>query len=206
MLEKALKELGMGRIVLLHDSSDREDEVDLIIHASAVTQKTIRTLRKDAGGLICLALGPQVAEHLSLPYMADLMAKSNETVRKLIPERTAYGDKPAFSLAINHRDTFTGIPDRDRALTISEFPKIRDGKELAEKYYAPGHVPLLISRTLKERRGHTELSIELARKARLSETMVLCEMLSDDGGSLKVEDAKAYARKKGFAFVDGGEL
>lgn len=206
MLEKALRELKAGRIALLHDSSDREDEVDLIIPASAVTAATIRTMRKDAGGLICLAIGKEVAERLSLPYMADLMAKSNETVRNLIPERTAYGDKPAFSLAINHRGTFTGIPDRDRALTISEFPKIRDGRALAEKYYAPGHVPLLISRTLKERRGHTELSIELARKAGLWPTMVLCEMLSDDGGALGLKDAKAYAERNGLAFVDGGEL
>ncbi len=206
MLKKSLLELKAGRIALLHDSSEREDEVDLIIHASAVTPATVRTLRKDAGGLICLAIGKEVAERLSLPYMADLMAKSNETVRSLIPERTAYGDKPAFSLAINHRDTFTGIPDRDRALTISEFPKLMDAKELAEKYYAPGHVPLLIARALTERRGHTELSIELARKAGLGATMVLCEMLSDDGGALGLKDARAYAERNGLAFVDGGEL
>jgi 3,4-dihydroxy 2-butanone 4-phosphate synthase len=206
MLDKALKELKLGRMVLLHDSSDREDEVDMVVHASAVKPATVRRMRKDAGGLICLAIGGEIAQRLSLPYMSDIMAKSNETVRGLIPERTAYGDKPAFSLAINHRDTYTGIPDRDRAKTISEFPKVRSGEELAAKYYAPGHVPLLIARTLSERRGHTELSIELARRAGISPTMVLCEMLADGGGSLGLRPAKAYGKSHRLVFVDGGEL
>jgi len=202
-MEKALKELQKGRIILLHDSTESEDEVDLVAHASSTTPETIRTMRKDAGGLICLAIGRQFADDLSLPYMTDLMAKSNETVRKLIPERTAYGDKPAFSLSINHRDTYTGIPDKDRALTISEFARLGSADELAERFYAPGHVHLLIAKTLKERRGHTELSIELARRAGLKETMVLCEMLADDAGALSVEDARKYARKAGLEFVDG---
>lgn len=126
MIDKAIQELKKGSMILLHDSSGRENEVDMVVHASKVKPGTIQTMRKDGGGLICLAIGREIAEKLTLPYMTDLMGKSNETVKSLIPQRTAYGDKPAFSLSINHRDTYTGITDNDRALTITEFSKVVD--------------------------------------------------------------------------------
>ena len=206
MVERALQELKRGKIILLHDSDGRENEVDMVVHASAVTPQTIRTLRKDAGGLICLAIGGRIAEWLKLPYMADLLEDSNDVVRKLVAKKTPYGDKPAFSITINHRETYTGITDNDRALTITEFGKTEDNRDLIDNFYSPGHVPLLIARTLKERRGHTELSIELARRAGLRETMVLCEMLADDGKALSLEEAAGYARRNGLVLVDGGEL
>jgi len=134
------------------------------------------------------------------------MLKSNDIVRKLIPEKTAYGDKPAFSLSVNHRDTYTGVTDKDRALTIKEFAKVEAPEELAKNFYAPGHVHLLIAKTIKERRGHTELSTELARRAGLKETMVLCEMMGDNHNALSVEDAGKYAKKHGLVLLDGGEI
>ncbi|MFH0862435.1 MAG: 3,4-dihydroxy-2-butanone-4-phosphate synthase [Candidatus Altiarchaeota archaeon] len=206
MLDAALEELRKGRMILLHDSSDRENEVDIVINGPFTTPETIRTMRKDAGGLICLAISRENASRLSLPYMTDLMSASNDTVRRLIPERTAYGDKPAFSLSINHRKTYTGITDNDRALTITEFAKTENRKLLTENFYAPGHVHLLIAKTLKERKGHTELSIELAKRGGLNETMVLCEMMADDHNALSFDGAKAYAKKHGLLMVDGGEL
>jgi 3,4-dihydroxy 2-butanone 4-phosphate synthase len=206
MLDEALAEVRAGRMVLLHDSGNREDEVDMVVPASAVTADTVMTMRKEAGGLICLAVGRQTAKTLSLPYMTDLMAASNEVVRKLIPQRTAYGDKPAFSLSINHRETYTGITDNDRALTITEFAKLTRGQDFAERFYAPGHVHLLIAKTLQERRGHTELSVELARLAGVQEAMVLCEMMADDHDALSLEAAGEYARGHGLVLLDGGEL
>ena len=206
MLDRALEELRNGRMLLLHDAGKRENEVDMVIHASAVTPDTIRAMRKDGGGLICLAVGRDTARKLSLPYMIELMSRSNEVVRKLIPERTPYGDRPAFSLSVNHRDTYTGVTDRDRALTITEFAKIEGADELTRNFYAPGHVHLLIAKTLGERRGHTELSLELARRAGLREAMVLCEMMSDDGDALSVGEAGEYAGERGLVLLDGGVL
>jgi 3,4-dihydroxy 2-butanone 4-phosphate synthase len=206
MLTEALEELRKGRMILLHDSSNRENEIDMVINGPATTPETILTMRNEAGGLICLAVSREIAKKLSLPYMTDLMSASNKVVRGLIPERTAYGDKPAFSLSINHRKTYTGITDNDRALTITEFAKTDDGKQFAENFYAPGHIHLLIAKTLAERRGHTELSIELSKRAGLKEMMVLCEMMADDHNALSLEDAKKYAKKHGLVLVDGGEL
>jgi len=206
MLEKAIQELKMGRMVLLHDSSNRENEVDMIVNAPFVTPSTIHAMRKDGGGLICLAVSREIANRLSLPYMTDLMASSNEVVRRLVPQRTAYGDKPAFSLSINHRETYTGITDNDRALTITEFAKLGRAQEFAEKFYAPGHVHLLIAKTLAERRGHTELSIELAKRGGMKEMMVLCEMMADTHDALSLDDAQAYADERGLVLLDGGEL
>ena len=206
MIREAIKELKKGKIVLLHNASEREDEVDMIIHASATKPDTIRTMRKDGGGLICLAIGGETAKRLNLPYLTELMIKSNDTVRQLIPQKTAYGDKPAFSLSVNHRKTYTGITDKDRALTITEFSKLDNPTDLAKNFYAPGHIHLLIAKNISERRGHTELSTELAKKAGLNQAMVLCEMMADDGRALSAKDAKKYADKYGLVLVDGGDL
>ena len=140
--------------------------------ASSVTPKTIRTMRKDCGGLICLALGGSFAKALDLPYMTDLMGNGTETVRGLIPAKTAYGDKPAFSLSVNHRKTYTGVTDNDRALTIREFSKLKTKYELTKNFYAPWHVHLLIAKDLNMRRGHTELSVELAKRAEIGRAHV----------------------------------
>ena len=77
---------------------------------------------------------------------------------------------------------------------------------LTQNFYAPGHVHLLIAKTLGERRGHTELSTELARKAGLKEAMVLCEMMADDHNALSLEGAREYAEEHGLILLDGGEL
>jgi 3,4-dihydroxy 2-butanone 4-phosphate synthase len=206
MLEEALSALRAGGMVLLHDASGREDEVDMVVPAPAVRPQTILSMRAHGGGLICLAIGGGFARTLDLPYMTDLMSHSTPTVKAMVPERTAYGDKPAFSLSINHRKTYTGVTDNDRALTITEFAKLEHGKEFAENFYAPGHIHLLIAKTLAERRGHTELSTELARRAGLKETMVLCEMMADDHEALTPEDAQKYADERGLILLDGGEL
>ncbi|MBD3389008.1 MAG: 3,4-dihydroxy-2-butanone-4-phosphate synthase [Candidatus Altiarchaeales archaeon] len=206
MIEDAIKALKNGDMVLLHDASGREDEVDMVVHASAVKPETIRRMRKDGGGLICLALSKEKGESLDLPYMTELMIKSNDTVRNMIPVKTAYGDKPAFSLSVNHRDTYTGITDRDRALTITELERADSPDELAGNFYAPGHVHLLIARSIEERRGHTELSTELARRAGMTGAVVLCEMMADDGNAMSVEEAGRYAEDNGIILADGGML
>ena len=205
-MDKAVNALKEGKMILLHDSSGREDEIDMVMPAGSVTAKDIYEMRKMGGGLICLAISSDFAKTLDLPHMTDIMEMSNETVKGLIPQKTAYGDKPAFSLAVNHKKTFTGITDNDRALTITEFSKLSNNRDLVKNFYAPGHVHLLIAKDLKMRRGHTELSIELAKKAGITEAMVLCEMMSETHNAQTIDEAKFYAKKNNLEFIDGGKI
>ncbi len=201
-------QLKKGSFVVLYDGDEREGEADLIFHANFVTPSKIAKLRKDAGGLICLATSEQIAKMIGLPFFTDLLNYNGlQTIRI---NKTAYGDKPAFSLPINHRNVYTGITDNDRSLTIKQFAKILSDKngiksDFINNFYAPGHVFLLISRGLNKRRGHTELSLELAKRAKLQPAMVLCEMLGK-GKALSKKKAQAYAKKHNFVFLEGREI
>jgi len=198
-------ELKKGSMVVVYDGDEREGEADLMFHASFATPEKIMKLRKDAGGLICLATDKETAEKLELPFFADFVCADNSPVKGMRCTKTAYGDKPAFSISINHKKVYTGITDNDRALTISSFEKIDSKDKLIDEFYTPGHVFLLISSGIENRKGHTELSIELSKKAGLSPAMVLCEML-DFGKALNKEKAKKYAEDNGFVFLEGKEI
>ena len=220
-LDVALKEFREGKFVLLYDSMGRENEVDMVVAAERVSPEHVKVLRKDAGGLLCLALGCEIGEKLGIASMRDILlfAAHQYPVLKLLDEENApYGGKSAFSITINHRRTFTGVTDRDRALTITELAKLSrtsvDGEEdlqrvFAAEFKAPGHVNLLLESrgSLAERRGHTELSVYLCRLAGMAPAAVICEML--DGkthNALSVEDARSYARTHSIPFLEGQQL
>ncbi|KAF5032992.1 Riboflavin biosynthesis protein RibBA [anaerobic digester metagenome] len=116
---------------------------------------------------------------------------------------------------MNHRETYTGITDRDRALTVTAIAdEVRKslnggGHDFAAHFRTPGHMALLraADRLLDERRGQTELSIALAAMANITPAVTICEMLDDETGfALKKEDAVEYARKHGLVFVEGQEV
>ncbi|MFN4336836.1 MAG: 3,4-dihydroxy-2-butanone-4-phosphate synthase [Candidatus Nitrosocaldus sp.] len=217
-LEEAIDALRNGRFVLLHDGKDREDEVDMLIPAQFVTPESIATMRKDAGGLICLALGYKIASRLGLLYMHDLLNIALDgRLRDIVSTCSPYGDRPAFSITINHKYTYTGVTDRDRALTISSMAKVaesvlngEDGvAEFITSFRSPGHVPLLIAANnlLKERRGHTEMAIYMAEKAGLLPAVAICEMLdSTTYTALSFEKAKKYADEHGLCILEASTL
>ena len=210
-IRKAALALRKGGFVVLHDGEGRENEADIIFLASCAAPEKIRLLRRDAGGLICLATDATSARRLRLPFATDLLlASKHPVISKMCRGRMAYGDMPAFSISINHLSTFTGITDIDRAKTIREFGRLVGRKggssEFAREFRAVGHVFLLVSRGLAKRRGHTELSIELARMAGAAPAVVLCEMLSDSGKAASRREAMEYARKRGFPFIEGRDL
>ena len=210
---EAVAILKLGSMVVLFDGEEREGEADLIFHASFASPENIRRLRKDAGGLICLSLDSDFAKRLELPFYSDILMESKYSVKEMDCKKAAYGDKPAFAIPVNHKGVYTGITDNDRSLTIRKMADLSIGKGDAEAihkkfvtdFYSPGHVFLLIGRGIENRKGHTELTLELARLAGLSGTMVLCEMLGE-GRALSKTDAKIYAKKNGFAFIEGKEL
>jgi len=116
---------------------------------------------------------------------------------------------------VNHVDTFTGITDDDRALTISRLAdaaasaRAGDAFDFAGEFRAPGHVHLLRAAPegLAQREGHTELGLALADAAAVPPAVVVCEMLDDDtGGATSPADARAYADREGIPYVEGGDL
>ena len=217
-IEDAVRALSEHKFILIHDSESRENEVDMVKAAQYITHRDIATMRSDAGGLICLAVSSEIATKLNLIFMHDLLyfaSKNNSSLPKLVSWIAPYGDRPSFSITINHVDTFTGITDRDRALTIMRMSEVcadidNYGKyEFYKKFRSPGHVPLLIAANelLRERSGHTELSIQLMKLSNLVPAVVICEMLdSETGGSLTIDKAKEYSLKLNIPLVESPHI
>ncbi len=217
-LDEAISTLKRGEFILLHDAGKRENEVDMVVAAEFVTPAHIARMRQYAGGLVCLAINNSFARSLGLCYMHDILSNSQEVdteSKKMIIGKAPYGDQPSFSISINHSQTYTGITDRDRALTIKEmanlFKNLNGNKkqEFVSSFKTPGHVPVLIAQNglLSNRLGHTEMSVYLMEVAKLSPAAAICEMLdSESYTALSVEKAKKYAKENAIPFLEGKEL
>jgi 3,4-dihydroxy 2-butanone 4-phosphate synthase len=208
-----------GKPILIHDSAKRENEVDITIRADAVQPRHVALMRRDGGGLICVAIHPKISKNLGLPYMQEVYEAASSRF-KLLSQAKAndipYDERSAFSISVNHRKTFTGVTDIDRALTISELGKLgaratsgsaTDG--FGKEFRSPGHVPLLIAADgiLKERKGHTELVVALAELAGVTPVVAICEMMdSNTNRALSKEDAIKYAEAHGLEFLEGSEI
>lgn len=217
-LVETIAALKAGRFVLVHDDNARENEIDMVVAAEHIKPHHIAMMREDAGGLVCLAIANQITSKLGLVYMHDIIAdmgKINPVFSKLTEGRPSYGDKPSFSIAVNHRSTFTGITDNDRALTISKMAEICKNidnggiDQFARNFRAPGHVPILIAskRLLHDRMGHTELCVYLMQLADLTPAVAICEMMdSATHKALSIETAQEYATKVGIPLIEASEL
>jgi 3,4-dihydroxy 2-butanone 4-phosphate synthase len=219
-IKSALDELKNGKFVLVYDADGREEETDFIIGAQFVTPDAISTMRKDGGGLIFLIVDHATKDKLGLPYLADLFYKEGNrwpVLKELIPNDIPYDTKSSFSITINHRKTFTGITDKDRALTVSEFAKLSEEiKELTkikaqrrfgQLFRSPGHIPLCNSsdKPLNNRFGHTELGVALVAMAGLTQIAAGCEMM-DTVNALPKEEAIKYAKEHNLIFLEGKEI
>jgi 3,4-dihydroxy 2-butanone 4-phosphate synthase len=223
-VDAAVAAFAAGDPVLVHDAADREGEVDLVYPAAAVAPEDVARLRNDAGGLVCVALSDTVCETWALPFAQEVIDHPAGASHEL-----DYDERSSFSLTVNHRDSFTGITDEDRALTISKLGEAAggvdraatiagddaesavapDAEAFAETFRAPGHVHLLRAapNLLADRQGHTELGLALAEAAEVEPAVVVCEMLDDESGSaLPPAAARAYADRHGFPYVEGSEL
>jgi len=220
-LERALSELRKGRIILVYDSDRRERETDMVVASEFVIDEHIRALRKDGGGLICATLPPWAWKKLGIPYLAEIIEMAEKEYPWLKGMRAndlAYDERSAFGLTINHRNTFTGITDRDRALTASRlgsFIKEIDGEgekkareEFGKEFRSPGHIHMLNARDglLDSRFGHTELTTALSLMAEMSGSATICEMMGDDGNALSKADAMHYAEEHGYLFIEGKDI
>ena len=224
MMEEAIEALGRGEVVLIYDFDSRERETDLVMAAEFMTPKHLYQLRRDAGGLICTAIDPLACSAVRLPYFVDILrcacAEHSGNVSSIgsLCERAGdltYDSKSSFSIWVNHRNTFTGITDVDRSLTITALAEAAKKAlqgcqvDLSDEFRSPGHVPVLRAAPglIKDRRGQTELSIALARAAGVTPATVVCEMLDGETGrALSKDDAMKYARDHGLAFVEGEDV
>ncbi|BDB97608.1 3,4-dihydroxy-2-butanone-4-phosphate synthase [Saccharolobus caldissimus] len=211
-LSSLRKDLEAGLPILIYDFDGREEETDMVFYGGAISWKSIYTLRKEAGGLICYVTSNKEAKIIGLNLLTEELSK--HPTYNLLVKKPKYGDYPAFSLWVNHIDTKTGISDYDRYVTIRELHKIvslsKVNPEEAKKMFylnftAPGHVPILIARDIRQRKGHTELSITLLEKLGLERSAVIAEML-DEKVSMSKEKAKKIAENLGFQFIEGKEI
>lgn len=217
-VEAAIVALRNGRFVLVHDEKGREDEIDMVVAAEQIKPHHIATFRRIAGGLICLAIANESAVKLGLVYMHDIiqgLSGINPVFGKLTAGRSPYGDKPSFSISVNHRETYTGITDIDRALTIMKMAEVckkidsTGVEEFSNNFRAPGHVPILIASKglLHGRAGHTELCVYLMNIAGLVPAVTICEMLdSTTNMALSIKKAKKYASKNNIPLLESSQL
>lgn len=221
VLAPAARALADGEPVLIFDAPDREGETDLVILSEGATPELVHLLRRDAGGWICTAISDELRRRLGLPFYSELLegsAADYPILRDLRREQLRYDARSPFGLHVHHRSTYTGIPDNDRATAIRALGKIAlaaaglSDAELrarfASEFSSPGHLPIIYAAPglLSERKGHTELSVALARMAGLSESTTVCEMLGDSGGARSPDAARRYAEAHGFEFLDGTTL
>ncbi|CAB4338161.1 unannotated protein [freshwater metagenome] len=176
-VDEALAEIAAGRMIVVVDDEDRENEGDLVMAAEHVTPEAINFMAKNARGWICLALTPERCSELDL----ELMTAKNET-----PYETP------FTVTIEAREgVTTGISAADRSQTIRVASDPANGPEAIVK---GGHVNPLKAKPggVLERTGHTEASVDLARLAGCTPAGVICEIMNDDGSMARVDDLKAY--------------
>jgi 3,4-dihydroxy 2-butanone 4-phosphate synthase/GTP cyclohydrolase II len=190
-VEEALEEIAAGRMVVVVDDEDRENEGDLVMAAELVTADDINFMATHARGWICLALSPDRCEELGL----ELMSAKNETAHQT-----------PFTVTIEAREgVTTGISAADRAHTIRVAVDPAKGPDDIVK---GGHVNPLKGRPggVLERTGHTEASIDLARLAGCAPAGVICEVMNEDGSMARIGDLRAYCHKHRLKMVTIADL
>jgi 3,4-dihydroxy 2-butanone 4-phosphate synthase / GTP cyclohydrolase II len=190
-IEEAIEEIRRGRMVVVCDGEDRENEGDLVLAAQFATPESVNFMAKEARGLICLALTPERCDELGL----DLMAAKNEE-----PLQTA------FTVSIEAAEgVTTGISAHDRARTVQVASDPHSGPE---DIVQPGHVFPLKAKAggVLERTGHTEASIDLARLSGLIPAGVICEIMNEDGTMARVPDLVPYCEQHGLKMITVADL
>jgi 3,4-dihydroxy 2-butanone 4-phosphate synthase / GTP cyclohydrolase II len=190
-VEEALEEIAAGRMVVVVDDEDRENEGDLVMAAEFVTADAINFMATHARGWICLALTPERCDELGL----ELMTAKNET-----PHQTP------FTVTIEAREgVTTGISAADRAHTVRVAVDPAKGEDDIVK---GGHVNPLKAKPggVLERTGHTEASVDLARLAGVAPAGLICEIMNEDGSMARVGELQAYCFKHGLKLVTIADL
>jgi 3,4-dihydroxy 2-butanone 4-phosphate synthase / GTP cyclohydrolase II len=190
-IEEAIADIRAGKMVVVLDDEDRENEGDLVMAAQMVTPEAINFMRKEAGGLICVPLTGARLDELQIPQMVRDNTAVHET---------------AFAVSVEARGlTTTGISAHDRAATIT---KLLDHDARPADFLRPGHTFPLRAREggVLVRAGQTEASVDLARLAGLYPAGVICEIMADDGTMERLDGLRTYADKHGLRLITVKDL
>ena len=184
-VEEALQDLRDGKIILVTDDPDRENEGDFICAAEFATTKNINFMATHGKGLICMPMSEAFVRRLQIPQMVRTNTDNHET---------------AFTVSIDHVSTTTGISAKERSMTA--LACVQDDAK-PEDFRRPGHIfPLLAKKNgVLERDGHTEATVDLCRLAGLKECGLCCEIMREDGTMMRTTELKQLADKWGITFI-----
>lgn len=189
-IEEALEDIREGRMILVVDDEDRENEGDLLMAAEKVTPESVNFMATYGRGMICVPMTEENARRLEL----DLMV-----------ERNTESMKTAFTVTVDHKSSTTGISAFERANTIKE---LANPASVSSDFTRPGHIFPLIARDggVLKRSGHTEAAVDLARMAGLHPAGVICEVMNDDGTMARVPQLFEFAKMHGLKIITIEEL
>ena len=184
-VEEALQDLREGKIIIVTDDKNRENEGDFICAAEFATTENVNFMATHAKGLICMPMSEELCDKLELPQMVANNTDNHST---------------AFTVSIDHVDTTTGISAVERSITAM---KCVDDNAKPEDFRRPGHMfPLLAKKNgVLERDGHTEATVDLMRLAGLKECGLCCEIMREDGTMMRTPELMELAKKWNLKFI-----
>ena len=184
-IEEALQDLRNGRVILVTDDEDRENEGDMICAAEFATTENVNLMASVAKGLICMPMSEEFCRKLQIPQMVSENTDNHET---------------AFTVSIDHVDTTTGISAVERGFTARA---CADDDAKPQDFRRPGHMfPLKAKRNgVLERNGHTEATVDLLRLAGLKQCGLCCEIMKDDGTMMRKSELFELAEKYDMKFI-----
>ena len=184
-IEEALEALRQGKLILVSDDADRENEGDLICAAEFATLENVNFMAVHAKGLICMPMSEEYVRKLQFPQMVSHNTDNHET---------------AFTVSVDHVSTTTGISAAERSITAM---KCVDDDAKPSDFRRPGHMFPLLAKPhgVLERNGHTEATVDLLRLAGLKTCGLCCEVMRDDGTMMRTEELQQKALEWGLVFV-----
>lgn len=189
-IEEAIKDLQKGKMLVMVDAEDRENEGDLIFPAQFSTQEKVNFTIKEARGVLCVALSQEIATQFELPLMVSSNTSNHET---------------AFTITVDAKEATTGVSAKERDMSIRIFA---DKNAKPNAFVRPGHINPLIAKKggVLERTGHTEGVVDLCRLAGLREACVICEIVKDDGDMARRDDLEIFCEKHDLKMIAVSDL
>ncbi len=189
-VREAIEDLKNGKMLVMVDAEDRENEGDLIFPAQFSSQEKVNFMIKEARGVVCVALSEKIALKFKLPLMVPKNTSNHET---------------AFTITVDAKEATTGVSAYERDMTIRLFA---DSNANENSFVRPGHINPLIAKKggVLERTGHTEGSVDLCQLAGLTEACVICEIVRDDGNMARRSDLEEFCKKHALNMIAVSDL
>ncbi|MCR4568641.1 MAG: bifunctional 3,4-dihydroxy-2-butanone-4-phosphate synthase/GTP cyclohydrolase II [Pseudobutyrivibrio sp.] len=190
LVEKALEDIRAGKMILVVDDENRENEGDLICAAQFATTENVNFMASKAKGLICMPMSAEIAEGLGFGPMVDVNTDNHET---------------AFTVSIDHVDTTTGISAAERGLTAR---MVVTDESKAKDFRRPGHMFPLVAKDggVLVRQGHTEATVDLMKLAGLKACGLCCEIMAEDGTMMRRNQLQEFAKEHNLTMISIAEL